>query len=424
MTPAETDKKEFRKANEAVTVRVRSGPTLTMMGRRLFNVLVYHAQSFGLAGSHVPPPWDTCPNPEDYYWIPLPEIVRDSAWGSKDHKLVISVLQQLQTTLVESDSKSRFSSVQLIGSIHVLKGAGRRPTLVGWEFPRSTRDILSNPDIYTKLSIRHLTSLQTVGGAALYEIGKRYLTSPGGKTKRDHWHWWYDALTGKPIGTDKYPEYRYFKRDTLLPAIGEVNRTDIQIELEELKKGRSVDNLQFIVKLASQSTLELPNAPIIDSTILDRLISLGFSERQSSEIIFSNEAEYLRATLDFVEFRINDKSMEAVKSPAAFMRKALKENYLATAKARPISPETKRRAVKPSNEKPVDPVRKAELDKAIQSFDSLQEAEKIEVVNNFQRASATHQRLKIGGVMFRRTLACWLVDQYPRQQAESLFPLE
>lgn len=407
------DVKEFRKANDAVTVRVRTGPTLSLMGRRLFNVLVYHAQRFGRPGVDAPVPFDTCPNTEDYFWIALPEIVQDSSWGSKDHMLVIAVLQQLQATLVESDSKTRFSSVQLLGAVHVLKGSGRRPTLVGWEFPRSTRDILSNPDIYTKLSIHHLTSLSTVGGTALYEIGKRYLTNPGGKTARHHWQWWYDTLTGKQIGSVTYPEYRYFKRDTLTPAIEEVNRTDIHVELVEFKSGRAVDELQFTIQPARQASLELPIGPVIDSAVIARLTALGFTDRQAGDIVCAHESGYLRATLDFVELRIADKKLEAVKSPAAFMRKALKDDYVASVKSKPTFPPTgvsEHNAGAPKETlTPADLQRAANIEAALKKFDAIAADERAKVLEVFLHLSPTLRRLKSDGVAFRKILGNWLV---------------
>ena len=404
--------KEFSKANNAVSVRVKSGPTLSMMGRRLFNVLLYNAQTLGAPGVNAPDAWDACPNPSDYYWIPLPDVVQDSSWGSKDHKLVVSTLQQLQTTLVESDDPSgRFTSVQLIGTVHLLKGSGRRPSMVGWEFPRSTRDILSNPDFYTKLSIFHLTSLQTTGGAALYEIAKRYLTNIGGKTSKNHWHWWYDTLTGKQVGSIEYPAYKYFKRDVLIPAIEEVNRTDINVVLTELKKGRTVTDLQFVVTLAQQTSLERPPGPIIDSILLGRVCALGLTERQACELLGTTADTYLRATLELVERRINDKSLEPLKSPAAFFRKALKEDYVSTTRAKPKAlPALPQQQVKAEVASPAATQRKALVAQALVRFDALTEPEQNNAIGEFHQASATHKRLKLGGVAFRKTLGNWLVD--------------
>lgn len=406
----EPEPKEFRKANSAVSVRVKSGPTLSMMGRRLFNVMLYHAQTMGAPGVNAPEPRGACPNPKDYYWIPLPDIAHDAAWGSKDHKLVISTLQQLQTTLVESDDPSGlFSSVQLVGSVHLLKGSGRRPSMIGWEFPRSTRDILSNPDFYTKLSIFHLTSLQTTGGAALYEIAKRYLTNVGGKTCKNHWHWWHDTLTGRQIGSVQYPEYRYFKRDVLTPAIEEVNRTDINVVLNETRVGRLVTDLQFIVSLAQQTSLELPPGPVIDSALLERVCALGFTERQACEVLGATADAYLRSTLELVEERLADKSLEPLKSPVAFMRKALKDDYVSSAK-----PKAKAAAAKPpvmaEIESPAAAERRARVEAALKKFEAMVESEQTNVIAEFHLASATYKRLKQGGLLFLKTLGNWLVD--------------
>ncbi len=421
LTVVEPDK-EFRKANNAVSVRVKSGPTLSMMGRRLFNVMLYHAQHLGAPGVNAPEPWGACPNPGDYYWIPLPDIAHDAAWGSKDHKLVVWTLQQLQTTLVESDDPSgRFSSVQLIGSVHIVKGSGRRPSLVGWEFPRSTRDILSNPDFYTKLSIFHLTSLQTTGGAALYEIAKRYLTNIGGKTSKNHWHWWHDTLTGRQIGSIPYPEYRYFKRDVLTPAIEEVNRTDIHVVPTESRQGRLVTDLQFMVTLVTQTSLELPPGPVIDSALLERVCALGFTERQACELLGTMADDFLRATLELVEERLNDKSLEPLKSPAAFFRKALKDDYVSTAKIKPkVLPDKPIPAKVVEVESPAATERKGRVTQALLEFDALAAMEQNNVLGEFYLTSATHKRLKPGGTMFRKTLGNWLVDATDRPLAQLL----
>ncbi len=405
--------REFRKANGAVGVRVKSGPTLTMMGRRIFNVLLYHAQKLGTTGSNAPTPWPACPNPEDYFWIPSSELAHDSSWGSKDHKMLIDGLQQLQTTLVESDDPSgRFTSVQLIGSIHVLKGAGRRPTMVGWEFPRSTRDILSNPDFYTKLSIYHLTSLKTAAGTALYEIAKRYLTNMGGKTARQHWHWWHDTLTGKQIGSVKFPEFRYFKRDTLNPAIEEVNRTDIRVQMLETKKGRTITDLQFLVSFAPQATLELPPAPVVDSELLDRVKALGFTERQSIDLLAQHEDAYLRSTLELVEARLADLSKPPLEAPAAFMRTALKDNYLAAkprARAESSIPSPKKSPgrAKPASEPVEDKERSARLEAALVSFDAMSTDKQNELLAQFYAAFPMAKRYRRDGRPFRSTFGEW-----------------
>jgi hypothetical protein len=416
------DAREFRKANSAVGLRVRSGPTLTMMGRRIFNVLLYHAQHQGSTGANAPKPWDACPNPEDYYWIPSAELAHDSSWGSKDHKMLIQGLQQLQTTLVESDDPTgRFTSVQLIGTVHVLRGSGRRPTMVGWEFPRSTRDILSNPDFYTKLSIYHLTSLKTVAGTALYEMAKRYLTNIGGRTARQHWHWWHDTLTGKQVGSVKFPEFRYFKRDTLTPAIAEVNRTDIRVELVETRKGRSVTDLQFLVSYAPQASLELSPEPVVDTELVDRIKALGFTERQASELLSKYDAHFVRETLDLVQARMADRSKPPLGAPAAFMRMALKDNYVAAKPRQALNPEPDPPSQGSSKAKPVkepsgDPQRAARVESEMARFDALGETEQNEILAQFYVAFPVARRYKRDGRPFRLSLGGWLAGRDVKEQ--------
>ncbi len=411
------DSREFRKANSAVGVRVRSGPTLTMMGRRIFNVLLYHAQHQGGPGAHAPKSWGACPNPEDYYWIPSAELAHDSSWGSKDHAMLIQGLQQLQTTLVESDDPTgRFTSVQLLGTVHVLRGSGRRPTMVGWEFPRSTRDILSNPDFYTKLSIYHLTSLKTVAGTALYEIAKRYLTNIGGRTARQHWHWWHDTLTGKPVGSVQYPEFRYFKRDTLTPAIAEVNRTDIRVEMLETRKGRSVTDLQFLVSYAPQGALELPPEPVVDTELIERVQALGFSARQTTELLTQYEAQFVRETLELVQARMADRSKPVLEVPAAFMRMALKDNYVAAQSRNMSGPEASMAKTPPvktisREDDAIAQERSDKMDAALAAFEGMPEAEQKAWLASFYADLPMARRYRRDGKPFRKTFGGWLVER-------------
>ncbi|MFD2274277.1 hypothetical protein ACFS07_33320 [Undibacterium arcticum] len=63
------------------------------------------------------------------------------------------------------------------------------------------------------------------------------------------WTEWRWAIYGSIDATSTLNQYKYFKKDKLLPAIREINlRSDITIELIEVKDGRRVADLQFIVQ--------------------------------------------------------------------------------------------------------------------------------------------------------------------------------
>ena len=120
--------------------------------------------------------------------------------------------------------------------------------------------------------------------------------------------------------------------------------------------------------------------------------------------------------------------MEPLKSPVAFMRKALKDDYVATAKKKgravAVKPVPSARAV----ESPAVAERRARVNAAIERYDAMSEMEKKEVLYEFQLASSTHKRLKEGGVVFKKTMGNWLVDNEDRaestllNQSQKLFP--
>ena len=59
--------------------------------------------------------------------------------------------------------------------------------------------------------------------------------------------------------TTKYPQYAYFKRDILKKCIQEINtKTDLKIEFEEIKQGRSVQSIRFIIKEEQTQILDAP----------------------------------------------------------------------------------------------------------------------------------------------------------------------
>jgi len=319
--PAEKGQ-EFRKANSIVATRVARGGTLTLLARKLFNTLLYHTQQQRLPGQGAPTESE---EHRTLYWLPVKEIAKDAKYGSRDQATLIETLNKLQDIRIVSETVDEYGSDVLIAVIRVVN-RGKAGALLGWGLHPATEKILCSPDFYTRLSLYYLTSLSTTGGSGLYEIAKRYATSPGGLTRREPWHWWFELLTGVPITTEK-PEYRYFKRDVLKPAIREVNTTDIQVELIEYKDGRYVSDLQFQVSLRQQQALELPAPPIIDTQLLDRMEALGLRRREAEDIAASTESKKLSDTLEFTEGRVASTTLPLVASPAAFFRSALRNDY-------------------------------------------------------------------------------------------------
>ncbi|WMD24000.1 replication initiation protein (plasmid) [Achromobacter seleniivolatilans] len=323
----EDDDRTLKKSNDTIAVRVERGG-LSSLGRKVFNVLIYHAQQLGEPGTTGP---TEVRNHSKYFWIPLRDVVADTRYNSNDTDLLKQQIDELQDVRVKIEGQKQYTSERLLSSatLYNPNGLNARGGIVwlGYAFPPEISSEMLRPMQYTKLSLYYLTSLRTNGGMALYEICRRYLTNPSKLTSRQSVQWWYQVLTGNPASAE-VPEYKYFKRDTLLKAIREVNDvTDLIVELIEFKEGRRVAELQFSVDRKAQEPLQL-SAPAVDSAAhLARLMSLGITQADALGYIGDTDEGKLIATLELVEKRIGNKQLAPVGSPAAYFHQALRGSY-------------------------------------------------------------------------------------------------
>ena len=406
----EQENREFRKANEIIAPRVTRGGTLSLLSRKIFNVILYHTQRLGVPGANAP---SGDPAYLNFYWLPLSELARDTAFNSDDTKVLKESLVKLQDIKVVIDDAKGFASDVLIPKIRVIPDRRGKATMVGWTIDVTTEKTLLRPEFYTRLSIYYLTSLRTTAGISLYENAKRYDTNPSKVTgKGKTWEWWHDVLTGLPMTNEK-PEYKYFKRDVLKPAIDEVNTTDIRVELIEEKTGRRITHLQFRIERVAQGALELPPPPVIDTKTMDRIRELGINPREAEDLFASHDDRLVRETLDWVRDRVASTTMPRVESPAALFRSALRGRYAVSKgkpvkKALPVLGEGVPAAIESKQDQP-DP----EANQAMAKFESLPPADRARTLERFAETlkgplKKTYDAQGLGSPIIRGSLAGWL----------------
>ena len=322
-----TELKEFRKTNEAIGLRVSEG-RLSLLSRKIFNVMVYHAQRIRHKGENAPIDTEAAKN---YYWIPLAELARDAAYDSRDTELFKEQVQELQNIRIFSEDAIQWTSERLVSSVKLVNPRGLKKQggmlWFGFAFPPEVESMVMAPGSYTKLSVYYQALLRSGASLALYEICRRYATNPSRLTNRAEWAWWYGALTGNPV-SDTIPEYKYFKRDVLKYAISEINMvTDINVELIEHKQGRKIVSLQFKVEPAQQESLALSAPPIIDGDLVQRMMALGLSQEDACNTLATTEDGKLRATLELTESRVSNPRAGAIGSPAGYFKQALRDGY-------------------------------------------------------------------------------------------------
>ena len=320
------DTRGFRKANEAIGLRVREG-RLSLLARKIFNVMMYHAQELRTPGMNAP--IDT-PAARRYFWIPLSDLARDAAYDSKDTEFLKQQLEELQNIKLLMENERQWTSERLVASVTFVNPLGLRKhagqVWLGYAFPPEVHELVMAPGTYTRFSIFYQGLLRSGAALALYEVCRRYATNPSRVTLVEGYEHWYAVLSGNPVPAEALPPYKYFKRDVVKPAMAEINAlTDIRVELVEHRNGRRIERLQFRVEKTRQAPVALLASPVIDVETLQRLAKLGFNQQEASDFMLCHPEELLRECLAAAETRIEQHDSAPIESPAAYFRWLLKK---------------------------------------------------------------------------------------------------
>lgn len=320
------------KANEAITIRPKRGK-LTLLSRRIYNALLYNAQRLGVD------------NPT--YTIALADLIEDARFNSNNTELLKSHIRDMQATTIEwhtsSGGAQRWTSTQLIGTVHIHEPGRGQTCTITWTYPDPIRERLVKPAHYTRVLLEISSTMRSYATAVLYELGLRYLTSPGGLTMREDLLWWAAVLTGR--SDIKKVVYRDFNRFTLKKALAELDAlcADFRMELIEHKMGRRVEELQFRVVRKAQTSLEGmtdSGRNVFDLSIIERLVTIGYKRADAQDLYAATDEGVLRAALEHVEQRMKNTALEPLKSPPAYLRDALKKQYAGSAGEAGNSPTT------------------------------------------------------------------------------------
>jgi plasmid replication initiation protein len=161
----------------------------------------------------------------------------------------------------------------------------------------------------------------------------QYLTNAGGLTNRAEWEWWRPRITGIPDSDYECAEYKYFKRDALLPAIKEINKiSDIEVTLHEHKTGRKITHIQFSSQRKTQTDDIWKDEPQLlveknqDEKIsaIQKIVTIGVNESLATKLCEKYDMELIQATIAYVDERIK---RGGVLSPGALFHDAIKKGY-------------------------------------------------------------------------------------------------
>ena len=300
--PEESDDFLLKHVNAVALMPVQGGRKISLLGRKLFNVLLHRAQEEG---------------DRDEYHARLHEVVNAAEYNSKDTAPLKKTLRELLSTTVEWQSPST-GEIETWDACNLLSGAGitkdkkTGAVTIRWRYDSRVRFQLMSPDRYARLSLEAITQLNSHSAMALYEICARYVDNPGHKTARQHWRWWKPVLTGY-IGDESKADYRYFKRDVLSKAVAEINeRTNLQvsgpIEYKE-RDNKTIAEIQFEVRLKGRQTEREVKTPLTELAVTDlpvigRAINAGVKQSDAEGLIRKHGPTPVKAAVDDLELRL------------------------------------------------------------------------------------------------------------------------
>jgi hypothetical protein len=303
------DDQSVAKANEAIAIRPKRGK-LTLLSRRIYNVFLYHAQQQGVD--------------RPSYSILLSELIDDARFTSNNTELLKSHIRDMQATTIEwhtsGGTARQWTSTQLLGPVVIDEPGRGQACTITWTYPEPIRDRLVKPAQYTRVLLEISSQMRSYAASVLYELGARYLTSPGRLTMREDVIWWASVLTGRSDITTV--DYRILHRDTIKKALVELDTLceDFRLEVVEHKRGRKVEELQFRVlpkPQASLAGLRDSAKNVFDLELVERVITIGFKRGDAQDLYAVTDEGALRAAVEHVEQRMKNSSLPPLKKQYA-----------------------------------------------------------------------------------------------------------
>lgn len=311
----------LKKANEAIVMRPIRGD-FVFLSRKIYNVLLYHAQQQGLAE-------------KDTFSIPRSALCKDAGFESKDMQMLKERLLALMSATVEwgwvgdpekAPNGRLWEATTLLSYAGFYRGSNTGEIWVRWSYSKELKQQLLESNQYTKLSLAIIARLRSLPALALYELASRYATSPSRVSKRATWEAWVTILRGKPI--KEYPtlDYRRFKKETIIPARAQVNseQKDFVVDFKEFKTGKRVTHLQLVVTPQHPARPNMDARASMDISLFNRMLSLGIGQYTADAIYGSCDEDVLREAIGAVESRIKNTKIPPVQNVEAYLKQRVK----------------------------------------------------------------------------------------------------
>ncbi|PAP74160.1 replication initiation protein [Rubrivirga marina] len=330
---------------------VHAKAPLSLLQRKVANVLLLNAFE-ELADDGV-----------ERHEIALRDLARICGFDSNNWEYLQDALRALTDVRIEwnvldEKGKKRWGRSAYLAEVEMVERSGT----ASYVYPPTLRRQLADPAVYARINLAIQARFGSGYALALYENCVRFRkVGTTGWISLDDWR----GLLGVEDG--QYAEYKYLNKQVLKRAAAEVNEfSDIRVEMETRKEGRSVVALRFTVAEAPDDDAlrasgavgpairealgavpdprDLAPEPadvIADHPLADlqrRLLTFGLTEAQALDLSTEFDADRVVRNLDHVEHEVarSKKGRGEVKNVAAFTVAAVRGDYAAASGPPPV----------------------------------------------------------------------------------------
>lgn len=299
------DKQILKKHVAAIHI----GAKLSLLQRKLVNALLYNAYDHLLTAKE--------------HQISASLLCEMIGFDSNNTAYLKAALKGLVETTVEfdilEDDGTRDWKVSSL-----ISEAGIRKGVCSYAFSASMAEKLYHPDMYSKINLSVLREMKSAHALVLYENCHRYLGIA-------HTPWWDVDVFRKLMSVDQMASYKQFKllnRAVIQPAMKEVNElSNIQLELETKRKGRSVTGLRFIIRPNPQLSLIGMDSEddITQMPAYKALLAEGISKTLARAWVLEHDEEYIFDKLDLAGSEAAKGKIKS--SKAGFLKAAVEQDF-------------------------------------------------------------------------------------------------
>lgn len=126
------------------------------------------------------------------------------------------------------------------------------------------------------------------------------------------------------IQEGQYPLYANFKQRVLLPAQRELKaQSDISFDFKEIKSGRAVKHIEFIIHRNNQNKIIEPELEK-PSSAKKALMALGITKEAVEELVKKYDEKRIMDNIDYTRKRNN---VSKINNLAAYLKTAIEKNY-------------------------------------------------------------------------------------------------